>query len=186
VRIIQQQLSGVKVSEQKTEEQSYFSTDTLPEQRRLIEILMLTPPGTTYEEEINRRNAGINAVMAYYRIEEGETPKHGRPPSKRQAAFKQEESKQSPQGKELEAAMLCVLREDRPKICFLCLGKQDLPHGSRVYSFSTPGDLSKHFRRKHLSSLEEEERVECDVCKILLDHKMHLQHHALKVHGTVT
>ena len=82
--------------------------------------------------------------------------------------------------------MLSVCKEKRPTVCFLCLGNKYLPNAKRVYSFSTPGDLTKHFRRKHLSNLKEDEPIGCELCKVSLDHKMHLQNHALRVHGTVS
>jgi hypothetical protein len=42
--------------------------------------------------------------------------------------------------------MISVYKERSSKICFICLGNERLPIGKRVYSFHTPGDLSKHFR----------------------------------------
>jgi hypothetical protein len=185
VRVIEQQLAGVKINK-KPKVLSYFSDDTSPEQRRLIETMILTPPGSTYEEEVRRRNNAIDAVAAYCKVEEGETPKGGRPRRPKTVAIKREEDTRSPQEIELEAATLLVLKEERPKICFLCLGNEGLSFEKRTYSFSTPGDLSKHFNRKHLSKVKKEERVKCNVCKILLDHKMHLQRHAFEIHGTVS
>ena len=184
VRVIEQQLSGMKISKEP-KVMSYFSKDTLPEQRRLIETIMLTPPGATLEEEVRRRNNAINAVTAYCKIEEGETPKRGIPSGRtKNIVIKQEEDTKSPQERALEAAMLSVYTEKRPKICFLCLGNEGAPFDKRIHSFSTPGDLSRHFRRKHLSKCEE--RPECKICKMHLDHKMHLQRHALEIHGTVS
>jgi len=180
VRVIEEQLAGIKI-EKKPKVLSYFSDATSPEQRRLIETMILTPPGSTYEEEVKRRNNAIDAVAAYCEVEEGETPKRGRPRRPKTVAIKQEDTR-SPQEMELEAAMLLVLKEERPKICFLCLGNESLPFEKRTYSFSTPGDLSKHFNRKHLSKVKKEERVKCNVCKILLYHKMHLQRHAFEIH----
>jgi hypothetical protein len=184
VRIIEQQLSGVKVSKE-LKVMSYFSKDTLPEQRLLIETIMLAPPGTTYEEEVRRRNNAINAVAAYCKVEEGETPKRGKLTSRpKRVVIKREEDTKSPEEIALENAMLSVYTEKRPTICFICLGNESAPFNKRVYSFSTPGDLSKHFRRKHLSACDP--RPECKVCKIHLEHKMHLQRHALEIHGTVS
>jgi hypothetical protein len=61
-------------------------------------------------------------------------------------AIKQKEDTGSPQERGLEAAMLLVLKEERPKICFLCLGNESLPFKRRTYSFSTPGDLKQTFQ----------------------------------------
>lgn len=91
-----------------------------------------------------------------------------------------------PLKKELNMAMLSVYKEKRPKICFLCLGNENLPIDKRVYSFRTSGDLSKHFRRKHLSNLGVNQRIECKLCSVSLEHKMHLQNHALSIHRTVS
>ncbi|ORX94402.1 kinase-like domain-containing protein [Clohesyomyces aquaticus] len=52
----------------------------------------------------------------------------------------------------LEAAKVSVYEDIRLIICFLCLGNNKLPTQSRTYSFYTSGDLSKHFKRKHLLS----------------------------------
>jgi hypothetical protein len=56
VRVIERQLAGVKISKEP-KIVSYFSKDTLPEQRRLIE--------TTIQEERQRRDDAINAVTSY-------------------------------------------------------------------------------------------------------------------------
>ncbi|KAJ0329333.1 hypothetical protein COL922a_012866 [Colletotrichum nupharicola] len=44
--------------------------------------------------------------------------------------------------------------------------------------FYTSNDLTKHFRQG--------DNIECKVCVMTLDHKMHLQNHAFKIHGTVS
>ena len=95
----------------------------------------------------------------------------------------------SPEDEVLKAAMLSVYVKDpkeRPTICFMCLGNEGAPLSVRVYSFSSPSDLSKHFKKKHLKKVEEGEDPECKLCKMSLDHKMHLQNHALRIHGTVS
>lgn len=52
--------------------------------------------------------------------------------------------------------------------------------------FYTSTDVTKHFRRRHLSKLPDDNRIECQVCCVTLDHKQHLRNHALLVHGTVS
>jgi hypothetical protein len=184
VRAIERQLAGVKISKEP-KVMSYFSKDTLPEQRRLIETIILAPPGATLDEEVRRRNDAINAVTAYCKIEEGETPKRGKATSQLKSTFiKKEEDMKSSQELALEAAMLSVLKDKRPTICFLCLGNEIAPLAKRMYSFSTSGDLSKHFKRKHLSNIKD--HLECKVCKLDLEHETHLRNHALAVHGTVS
>jgi hypothetical protein len=77
----------------------------------------------------------------------------------------------------LSAAMLSVFQRKRPTVCFMCLGEPGLPFNKRVYSFATPGDLTKH---------KEGDRPECKVCRMSLNYKMHLQNHAARIHGTVS
>ncbi|KAI1314664.1 hypothetical protein F5Y16DRAFT_239439 [Xylariaceae sp. FL0255] len=63
---------------------------------------------------------------------------------------------------------------DRPRRCFLCVGKAHAlpPEDSFVQElireFYTPGDFY------------------CPVCLMTLEDKMHLQRHALEIHGTVS
>jgi hypothetical protein len=83
-------------------------------------------------------------------------------------------------------AMLSVFTEKRTVTCFLCLGEQSLPFEKRTYKFASPGDLTKHFKRKHLAHIKEGDRLWCKVCQMVLQHKQHLQSHALSIHGTVS
>jgi len=158
---------------------------------------VMSLPGSTLEAETRRRNDAINAInaiVAYCETEGGTyRPNRQRRSTAHLAspATKTEEGAQplvaeDPLKKELDLAMLSVYREKRPKICFLCLGNEHLPIYKRVYSFKTPGDLSKHFKRKHLSNLSEDKQIECRLCSMSLEHKMHLQNHALSIHGTVS
>jgi uncharacterized protein Smg (DUF494 family) len=93
---------------------------------------------------------------------------------------------QSPEDKDLEAAMLLVYTEKRPKTGYLCLGNDALPLEARIYSFNKAGDLTKHFKRKHLFNIKEKEQIKCEIRKMILDHKMHLQRHAFDIHSTVS
>lgn len=82
-------------------------------------------------------------------------------------------------------------KKDRLRRCFFCVGKaRSLPSEDPlvqelIREFYTSGDLSKHFRRKHLKHLDDKESSHCAVCDVKLKDKMHLQRHALDVHGTV-
>jgi hypothetical protein len=146
---------------------------------------VLSQPGTTVEEELCRRNRAIRAVMLYCRLEEG-----GMNPTR----MKREKEKPSPLAKiqleykseALEAAKVSVYKETRPRICFVCLGNENLPTDARTYSFHTSGDLSKHFKRKHLQHIKEGEPLGCELCQVSLESKMHLQRHAHDIHGTVS
>lgn len=146
-------------------------------------------PGTTLEEEFRRRNAAINAVADYCKFEEGGAParRGGR------QATKPPVQKPNPQlmaaraeEQALSAAMLSVFTEKRPTVCFICVARKNLPFNKRTYAFASPGDLTKHFKRKHLSNSSKGERYECNVCLMPLKDKMHLQNHAHTVHGTVS
>jgi hypothetical protein len=140
----------VKVDKQ-SKAVSYFSDDTLPRQRRLIETMILAPPGATLEAELQRRNDAINTVTAYCKIEEGDMPggrkrSGGRP---KRVVIKKDESP-SPEDEALKAVMLSVYVKDpkeRPAVCFMCLSNESAPLGVRTYSFSSPSDPSKHSRR---------------------------------------
>ena len=85
----------------------------------------------------------------------------------------------------LEAARVLVYKEKRLRICFVFLG-ENLLIEQRIQEFSTPGDLSKHFRRRHLQHIKEGDSLGCKLCQVSLAHKMHLQRHALEVHDTVS
>ncbi|KAF2177343.1 hypothetical protein K469DRAFT_742556 [Zopfia rhizophila CBS 207.26] len=146
------------------------------------------PPGVTLEEEIRRRNRAIRVVTKYCEIEEGGMrPSRPKQSSSRiTSPGKSEDASQLDPDKEaIEAAKVSVYKEKRPTICFICLG-EDVPMDQRIQEFSTPGDLSKHFKRKHLKHIKEGDSLGCKLCQVSLAHKMHLQQHALEVHGTVS
>jgi hypothetical protein len=191
VNEIELQLSGLKFN-QDVKTTLDLADDMPPIQKRLVET-MITLPGTTLEEEIRRRNAAIDAVAAYCNFQEWgvATQSCGRLPTGR-ASLKQP-NETNPQLRAVEAekqalttAMLLVFTEKRPTICFICLGEQSLPFEKRVKSFASPGDLTKHFKRKHLSNIKDGDQIECNVCRMPLQHKMHLQNHAESIHGTVS
>jgi hypothetical protein len=188
---IERQLSGLKFNEDvKTNLESL--DDKPPEQKHLIATVM-TLPAATLEDEMRRRNAAINAITAYCKVEEGgcDSPSRKRGSTHATSIVKVEEDTRplvaaEPLHQAFSIAMLSVYQEERPTICFLCLGNQNLPMSKRIQSFSTPGNLSKHFQRKHLSNLKKGEEITCNLCKVSLQHKMHLQNHAMKIHRTVS
>ncbi|KAF2415628.1 hypothetical protein EJ08DRAFT_673832 [Tothia fuscella] len=153
VKEVERQLAGIKL-EVDPKLASYFSDETPPEQKHLIEMLMLAPLGTIYKEEVRRRNNATNAVIAYCGFQEGETDKRQKRPAglgKPEVISAIDRPVADPAKQALETAMLAVFKEKRPTICFLCLGNEKLLLSKRVFSFSSPTDLGKHFRRKHLS-----------------------------------
>lgn len=185
VKDVELQLAGLKFSDAPGPE-ALPLPEMPPPQRRLIETIM-TLPGTTVEEEFCRRNAAINAVAAYCHFQEGGAVAMPRamPPSQAKGTRPQlvlvDAKKEA-----LRAAMLKVFKEERPTICFVCLGEESLPLEKRVYSFASPGDLTKHFKRKHLSNIREGDQVDCKVCQMPLEHKAHFRHHGHLIHGTVS
>jgi hypothetical protein len=188
IQEIEMQLSGHKFTEE-VKSMLQITDDMLQPQRRLVETV-LTLPGTTLEEEFARRNAVIDAVAAYCKFEEGRPPR-GRKSTKKanpppsldvdpQAVAAQAEAEA------LKVAMLSVFTEERPRICFVCLGRTGLDFARRVYKSASPGDLTKHFKRKHLSQVKERDRPNCDLCLMQLVHKAHFRNHTLTIHGTVS
>ncbi|KAI9774180.1 MAG: hypothetical protein M1839_001882 [Geoglossum umbratile] len=182
---VELQLSGLKFNDNPGTKVQVV--DEMPlMQKRLVETVM-TMPGTTVEEEFRWRNAAIDAVAAYCDFQEGGAVAmpRGRPPTQAKGACPQlvavDAEKQA-----LNAAMLLVFTEERPTICFVYLGEASLPFEKRVYSFASPGDLTKHFKRKHLSNIRGGDWIGCKVCRMSLEHKMHLQNHAARIHGTVS
>ncbi|KAF2175019.1 hypothetical protein K469DRAFT_768193 [Zopfia rhizophila CBS 207.26] len=91
-----------------------------------------------------------------------------------------------PDEEALEAAKVSVYKEKRPRICFVCLGNENLPMKQRIYSFHASGDRNKRFKRKHLTYVKKGESIQCDLCQVNLDNKMLWQRHAYEVHGTVS
>ncbi|KAF2806475.1 uncharacterized protein BDZ99DRAFT_95771 [Mytilinidion resinicola] len=122
----------------------------------------MAPPGVTLEAEIRRRNRAIQAVTEYCGVEEGGMhPTRAKrrsvnvtPPAKSQIELDEEA---------FEAAKVSVYKETRPRICFVCLGNENLPTELRTYSFHTSGDLSKHFKRKHLANAGKGESIRCNL-----------------------
>jgi hypothetical protein len=118
---------------------------------------IITLPGTTTEEEFRRRNAAINTVAAYCYFKEGGAAQLRVGPSTRRVSLIPSKET-NPQLAAAEAekqalgkAMLLVFIEKRPTTCFLCLGEQRLLFEKRTYKFASPGDLTKHFKRKYLA-----------------------------------
>ena len=132
-------------------------------QKALVDAVMALP-GVTLEEEIRRRNRAIRAVTEYCGIEEGGMYRLKRsssgitPPGKREDTSQLDLDEQA-----LEAVRVSVYKEKRPRICFVCLG-ENLLIEQRIQEFSTPGDLSKHFRRKHLQHIKEGDSLGCKLC----------------------
>jgi hypothetical protein len=144
-------------------------------------------------KELARRNAAISAVTTYCEVEEGGRPRQTQVWESNSAlsVVNKAEELALPDARifrekeKLDKAMRSTFHDKRPTVCFICLGNESLSVDKRTFSFGTSGDLSKHFRRKHLSNLNDDP-IACKMCKISLKDKMHLQNHAFRIHGTVS
>ncbi|KFA81742.1 hypothetical protein S40288_11090 [Stachybotrys chartarum IBT 40288] len=153
-----------------------------PAQKRLVEAITVRA-ADTLEGYFRQRNEAIRAVAAYCTVEEG--------------PIRQKRQKAEPQDNVEEDTRLAARRSvlvktvnDRPTSCFLCVGKalilklgDDLVD-DLIREFYAPGDLSKHFKRVHLRNLKDNETRFFPIGQEKLDHKSHLQNHALRAHGT--
>jgi hypothetical protein len=165
---IERQLSGLKLSQDmKT---TLNKNDEMPPiQKRLAETI-ITLPGTTLEEEFHRRNAAIDAVAAYCHFQEGGATARpcARPSTQRVSPTLSKETNPQLVAAEAEKqtlsdAMLLVFTEKRTTTCFLCLGEERLLLVKHISKFASLGDLTKHFKRKHLAHIKEGDRLKCKV-----------------------
>jgi hypothetical protein len=193
----ERQLSGKVVDEEvlvALERTGYMT----PQHMTLIDTV-LTMPGTTIEKEYERRIAAINAVIAVCNAEEG-APSRSRvtqkrsadavdmlpaaPPPKRQNSAP---SDMSDNDFAKAIASVCVKSpQERPTICFICLGTPRLPQSERLRMFKNSGSLSRHFVNKHIKPFSNDMRCECSICGEKLESKSVLLNHAEWVHGTVS
>jgi hypothetical protein len=193
----ERQLSGKVVDEEvlvELERTGYMT----PQHMTLIDTV-LTMPGTTIEKEYERRIAAINAVIAVCDAEEG-APSRSRVARKRSAdagdmlptAPLPKRQNSTPSGESDDAfpkaiASVCIKSpEERPTICFICLGNSRLPEHKRLEKYKNPGSLSRHFVNTHIKPFSNDMRCECPICGEKLESKSALLNHAERVHGTVS
>jgi hypothetical protein len=157
----ERQLLG-KVVDEDTRGALEQSEQMTLEQLLLIDAI-LTLPETTFEKECQRRIAAINAVTTYCGVEEGQACCCGPRGCRVQVSTAIETTAlaQSTPDILLSRAISLIKNDSRPTICFLCLGNPALPIRERVVSYATPGSLTRHFNRKHVSKLEEWEPSIC-------------------------
>ena len=163
-----------------------------PAQKRLVEALT-APVDNTLDGQYQRRDKAIDAIIAYCVAEEGPTLRRTDASSTKPSLRHQ--PRDSPADSPLHVAQMSVFvknKQESPLRCFVCVAKAvalepNDPHLQvLIRPFTAPGDVSKHFRRMHLSNLQEGDKTKCGLCRMVLLHKMHLQHHAFQVHGTVS
>lgn len=192
VEDIQRQLQGHKLTNPTTWN-SVSSASPHPAQKRLIEALT-APANDSLERYYHCRNAAIDAIVSYCSVIEGRRA-HRNHGTRSTQSIPDSPDPCSPEASHLNDAMLSVFvgkENQKPRRCFLCVGSatsleaNDPQVETLLHEFYTPGDLSKHFRRRHLSVLAEDASVRCDVCELDLQCKMHLRSHAMKVHGTLS
>ncbi|KUJ19027.1 uncharacterized protein LY89DRAFT_775319, partial [Mollisia scopiformis] len=124
-----------------------------------------------------RRNAAIDAIATYCHFQEKSATALPRKKSSTRRTSSMLSKKISPQltatqakKQALSDAILLVFTEKRTTTCFLCLGEQSLLFEKRTYKFTSPGDLTKHFKWKHLANIRERDRLECKVYRIEIQH----------------
>ncbi|RBA10341.1 C2H2 finger domain-containing protein [Fusarium proliferatum] len=197
---IERQLAGQTFEESPvslSDESSYSAQEQHPAQKRLFEALT-APVADTLEGEYQRRTNAVLAVMAYCPVQESPLPR-----TRNQAMVNKNRSPLilNTAGKDplpmndigtAIASVFVTNRDERSRRCFLCIGRATTLQPSDpaierlINPFYSPGDLSKHFKRRHLSNIQPNEKLHCRLCDETLDDKMHLQNHAETVHGTVS
>ena len=163
----------------------------------LVIDTMLTMPGTTVEAEYKRRINAINAVTAFCNVEEGRSIPRPKKSGRRSAPddLPSSPAKRSRISTEDETNVILLKAiesvrikspNDRPRICFLCVGNPKLSLKDRIMEHTTPGSLTRHFLRKHVNPPWPTEGVACKVCEDgSLQQKSMLLNHAEYAHGTV-
>lgn len=179
---IKDQLSGKKFTRNIRTALNLSSIKT-PEHKKLIETIF-SLPGSTLEDETSRRVAAINAISHYCNLEESYSDARDKSTNHQWPLVQPNIVDKG--GDLLEAAKLSVYQDRRPRICCLCLGNENLSIARRTYSFSSPGDLTKHVLRSHIGKASKDTKYECRLCHVVLAHKMHMQRHLYDIHGTVT
>jgi hypothetical protein len=185
------QLSRLKFS--KEVNTTLILADDIPAIQKYIVKSIITLPGTTLEEEFGQYSTAINTIAAYCKFQEGGAvawPRKRPPTGRARPTLAKKADLQlvaaAAEKQALSTAMLAVFQKKRPTVCFMCLGEPGLLFNKHVYSFASLGDLTKYFKQKHLANYKKGDRLECKVCQMSLDHKMHLQNHAARIHGTVS
>ncbi|KAL4865177.1 hypothetical protein BDV12DRAFT_175034 [Aspergillus spectabilis] len=173
-------------------------TGYISPQHMILMDTVLTMPGSTVEKEYQRRIAAINAVIAFCDVEEGSPTRRPNATQKRCAI---EALPSAPQAKRQECpstnrqmttlsqaiASVCIKAlDERPTICFLCLGNPRMPEQKRCKNYGTPGSLTRHFLDIHVIRYPKDIRVKCSICKEELESKSALMNHAERVHGIVS
>ncbi|KAI9146617.1 C2H2 finger domain-containing protein [Paramyrothecium foliicola] len=185
---IDRQLTGQGFAESSSEDMLYRPQG--PAQERLIRALTAEDDGTL-QGYYGRRHEGVAAISDYCSVQEGSAYRLCTPRKHKKSPGESERPAKSPAQQALQSVFIQNEKE-RTRRCFLCVGMalslpSDDPHSTDlVREFYSPGDLSKHFRRRHLNLLRATATIECRACEITLINKAHVKNHALSVHGIVS
>ena len=76
--------------------------------------------------------------------------------------------------------------DKRPKVCFICIRSPHLIISERIAEYANLGFLSRHFLRKHVSKLKDEQFVDYMDCGVRLKTRKELLIHAERFHGIVS
>jgi hypothetical protein len=179
VKDSERQLSGMVVDEDTRD--ALVCADMSPEQLGLIDAI-LTLPGKSLEQELQRRITAIKAVTLYCGVEEGAPSRYVRrgPPG---TVISHPVQAAEPDTA-LDLAIFSIKTDKRPRVCFVCLGNPNLTIRERVATYITSGSLSRHFVRKHVSKMQTGQCIDC-ICNVRLTTRKELLVHAERCHGTV-
>jgi hypothetical protein len=127
-------------------------SDHLAPKYLLLIDTILTLPKTSLENENRRRIAAVNAIIAYYRLEEGPTPRR----IQRGRLVKDDSPSviKAEEPNTLSKVIQSVKGEKRPKICFAYLRNPSLTLRERITSYTTSSSMSRHFLRKYFKKLQ--------------------------------
>jgi hypothetical protein len=145
---------------------------------------ILTLSKTSLENENRQRIAAVNAITAYYSVEEGLASHHiqcGRLVKDDSPLVLKAEEPNA-----LSQAIRSIKREKRLTKCFVCLRNPSLTLHERVASYATSGSLSRHFLRKHVKRLQGGVHIDCWICSIQLEDRVQLLIHVERFHRTVS
>ncbi|KAI0971910.1 C2H2 finger domain protein [Xylaria arbuscula] len=136
----------------------------------------------------HRRTEVIRAIVSYCSVEEAFATGvvKSAPPPPPPVEVQEPDPIQS-----LRQSVIVKSENEKLLRCFVCVGKalltlslDDSKMNNYCRHFYSTTDLTRHFRRTHLSKLEPNDKTECPICyRFALINKKHLQRHAQDVHG---
>lgn len=151
------QLSRLKFS--KEVKTTLILADDIPIIQKHIVKSMMILLRITLDKEFCQHSTTINTVTTYYKFQEGGIViQLCKRLSTRRASLTLAKKADlqlvaiATKKQALNVAMLVVYQQVRPTIYFICLGELGLLFSKYMYSFASLGDLTKHFKQKHLAN----------------------------------